>query len=167
VEPLWTPWRMSYIQAIKSGGGCVFCDDVLHDGTDPDLVIHRGQHAFVVLNLYPYTTGHLMVVPYRHVASLAGLEAEEATEATRLLQQAERAVEAAFAVRQHHVGINLGRCAGAGVEGHLHIHRVPRATPHAGRPFEAPLVGAPKPLTETRDRLAAAWDLAAAHSATS
>jgi ATP adenylyltransferase len=155
---------MSYIQSIKNGDGCVFCHEVLNDGVEPDLVIHRGQRAFVVLNLYPYTTGHLMVVPYRHVSSLGDLEPAEATESTRLLQQAERAVEAALGVRQHHVGINLGRCAGAGVEGHLHIHLVPRPPVHSGRPFEIPITEIPPPLTETRDRLAAAWRLAATQS---
>lgn len=166
MEPLWTPWRMRYIQAIKSGNRCVFCEEVLGEGVDPDLVIHRGRHAFVVMNLYPYTTGHLMVVPYRHVASLSELGPEETEEATALLQRAEHAVEAAFGARRHHVGINLGRCAGAGVEGHLHIHLVPRsatpAEPSGGTGTEEPLL----PLIQARDALAHAWEQGAPHSVT-
>lgn len=167
MEPLWTPWRMRYIQAIKSGNRCVFCEEVLGDGVEPDLVIHRGRHAFVVMNLYPYTTGHLMVVPYRHVASLSELGPEETEETTLLLQRAEQVVETAFGVRRHHVGINLGRCAGAGVEGHLHIHLVPRTVTPGVELAEPRTNDLPMPLIEARDALARAWNRGAAHSVTS
>jgi ATP adenylyltransferase len=167
VEPLWTPWRMPYIQAIKSCNRCVFCEEVLVEGADPDLVIHRGRHAFVVMNLYPYTTGHLMIVPYRHAASLSGLDEAELEEATILLQRAERAVEAAFGTRRHHVGINLGRCAGAGVEGHIHIHLVPRVSrPADDLPATLETEGI-LPLIEARDLLAAAWSRTTDHSTAS
>jgi ATP adenylyltransferase len=160
VQPLWTPWRMTYILGIKSHDGCVFCDEVLDREPGADLVIHRGRTAFVVLNLYPYTTAHLMVVPYRHVSSLDGLTPEEIRESTALLRKAETAVEAEYGIRRHHVGLNLGRCAGAGVEGHLHIHLVPRGqdevTASPSREMEA--CGPPEPLIVTRDRLRGAWN---------
>ena len=167
MEPLWTPWRMPYIQAIKSGGGCVFCEKVLDGGVEADLVIHRGRHVFVLMNLYPYTTGHLLIVPYRHVASLSDLEPAEAEEMAALLQRAEQVVEAALGARRHHVGINLGRCAGAGVEGHLHVHLVPRAA----RPLDdsgEPAAATPPPaLSTTVGLLRGHWIDPADHMATS
>jgi ATP adenylyltransferase len=158
---------MPYIQSIKTGNKCVFCEEVLGEGVEPDLVIHRGRHAFVVMNLYPYTTGHLLVVPYRHVATLSGLEREEADELTVLLQRAERVLETGLGMRRHHVGINLGRCAGAGVEGHLHVHLVPRPPQSADLPAGAPEADAPLPLMETRALLTRAWNRPAAHNRTS
>ncbi len=157
VKPLWTPWRMAYILAIKSRSGCVFCDEVLAEGRDPDLVIHRGRAAFVVLNLYPYTTGHLMVVPYRHVPSMEDLSTEELAEATALLQTAERVLEEEYGMRAHHVGVNIGHCAGAGVEGHLHIHLVPRGRTDNVLPPGSADEGLAEPLLTTRDRLSRAW----------
>lgn len=138
---------MPYILAIKARDGCVFCDDVLAEGGDSNLVIHRGRHAFVILNLYPYATGHLMVVPYRHVPSMGDLLPDELAETAALLQSAERVIEEEYRAFTHHVGINLGRCAGAGVEGHLHIHLVPKGTRE----------GMAEPLLVTRDRLIRAW----------
>jgi len=172
VEPLWTPWRMPYILGIKDSTGCIFCEKVLGKEGEDDLVIHRGRHAFVILNMYPYATGHLMVVPYRHAGDLTDLTGEEIGEATRLLQEAERAVEAEMGSSRQIVGINIGRCAGAGVEGHLHIHLVPE--PRGGFASERPsgsgsargAVGAaggpdeeriPEPLSVTRERLSRAW----------
>lgn len=175
MEPLWTPWRMPYILGIKDSAGCIFCEKVLGKRGEEDLVIHRGRHSFVILNMYPYATGHLMVVPYRHAAELTDLTAEELSEATQLLQEAERAVEAEMGTSRQIVGINIGRCAGAGVEGHLHIHLVPE--PRAGfgslRPPEPEggtiprdgrhgaagreEEGIPEPLAVTRERLSRAW----------
>ncbi len=155
MRPLWTPWRMPYILGIKSTAGCVFCDEVLVEREGPSLIIHRGDRAFVILNLYPYATGHLMVVPYRHVASLHDLDQEETAEMTDLLGAAEKIAERELGVRVLHVGINVGRCAGAGVEGHIHIHLVPGA-----EPSDSASVGGDEPpeaLELTRDRLARAW----------
>ncbi|MDM7916165.1 MAG: HIT domain-containing protein, partial [Candidatus Eisenbacteria bacterium] len=108
MEPLWTPWRMPYIQGIKSASGCVFCDEVLADGKESDLLLHRGRFAFVVLNLYPYTTGHLMVVPYRHVARFQDLEAAEIEECAALLADCERATARALGTTRQTLGINVG-----------------------------------------------------------
>lgn len=157
MEPLWTPWRMPYILGIKEEVGCIFCDEVLVQDAEQSLVIHRGAHSFVVLNLYPYTIGHLMIVPYRHLSRLADLNHDELAEATSLLQKAERLVEAELRVTHHHVGINLGRCAGAGVDGHVHIHLVPMRGGSYMRPPAAAHDEPPEPLRATRDRLAKAW----------
>jgi ATP adenylyltransferase len=150
MEPLFTPWRMPYIQSIKSGGGCIFCDEVLA-GKDPlDLIVHRGRHAFVVLNLYPYSVGHLMIVPYRHLGNLEDVSGEEMAEISGLLARAERTLGREPEGRRQTIGMNVGRCAGAGVEGHLHIHLVPldeRGGSVSGRElFE--------PLPATHERLA-------------
>ncbi len=170
MEPLWTPWRMPYILGIKAAATCVFCEEVLAEGVEPDLVIHRGKTAFVILNLYPYATGHLMIVPYRHVGEITGLTADELEESTSLLQLAERAVEDEIGTRRQYVGINIGRCAGAGVEGHIHVHLVPGRP--EGEPAAAIVPGqeVPEPLLLTRERLARAWarvSIPAGHSSNS
>ena len=104
-------------------GGCVFCE---LQGRNEDLVVHRGRLAFVILNLYPYNNGHVMVVPNRHFADLAETSAEERVELMTLVCQAEVALTEAYSPHGINVGINLGRTAGAGVLEHLHIHLVPR-----------------------------------------
>ena len=104
-------------------GGCVFCE---LKGHNEDLVLHRGRLAFVILNLYPYNNGHVMVVPNRHLADLAGTSGEERAELIELVRHAELALTEAYAPDGINVGINLGRTAGAGVLEHLHIHLVPR-----------------------------------------
>jgi ATP adenylyltransferase len=148
---------MPYILGIKEEVGCIFCDEILNQDAAQSLVIHRGSHAFVVLNLYPYTIGHLMVVPYRHLSRLADLTSDELDEATSFLQKAERVVEAQLRVTHHHVGINLGRCAGAGVDGHIHIHLVPMRAGSSPHPPPGSFDTPPEPLQVTRDRLARAW----------
>ena len=103
---------------------CVFCDAVA--GSAADLVLVRGSHSFVILNLYPYNNGHLMVVPNRHMASLAALTAQETAEMMRFVQDAERALTEAYQPHGINVGVNLGRAAGAGILDHVHMHLVPR-----------------------------------------
>jgi len=111
-----------------SGGAetCIFCD--APGRTDDPLIVARGTHAFVILNLYPYNSGHLMVVPYRHVANLAGLSGEELTEVALLTQRSEMALTEVYTPQGINVGINLGRPAGAGIADHVHVHLVPRWT---------------------------------------
>ncbi len=145
---------MDYILGIREESGCVFCRDVLASGVDPDLVLHRGTESFVIMNLYPYSIGHLMIVPYRHVGRLPALSAAEISEMTGLLQKAERIVAGELGTSRHQVGINVGRCAGAGVEGHLHIHLVPEPS---GR-CDPDTTELAEPLVETRDRLRRAWE---------
>ena len=133
MDHLWTPWRMRYLQGDdrpSSPGqtGCVFCVMASENrGCDIDnLIVRRADHAFVVLNRYPYNNGHLMVVPKRHLPDLASTSAEERAELMALSRIAEMALAEAYHPHGINVGINLGRPAGAGVLDHLHIHMVPR-----------------------------------------
>ena len=125
MQQLWAPWRLAYVSGEKPAG-CVLC--AKHDGADDAeaLVVARGEHAYVVLNLYPYNNGHLMVVPYRHVADLAELTADESTECQALLVRAIGVLRAAMGPGGFNVGLNLGEAAGAGIAQHLHWHLVPR-----------------------------------------
>ncbi|HMM42838.1 MAG TPA: HIT domain-containing protein, partial [Thermomicrobiales bacterium] len=130
MERLWSPWRMAYVGGTKRSG-CVFCD-VLAVGDDREsLIVHRGERAFVMLNLYPYNSGHSMVVPYDHVPTIEELDPAARAE---LLELATLAVEASRRVLRcdgFNLGLNLGAVAGAGVADHLHMHVVPRWTGHA------------------------------------
>jgi ATP adenylyltransferase len=106
-------------------GGCIFCEAAAHPDHD-DLILIRGRVAYVILNLYPYNNGHLMVVPTRHVATLRASTPEELTELMRLTRYAEMALEEAYKPQGLNIGMNLGRPAGAGIVDHLHVHLVPR-----------------------------------------
>ena len=125
MEHLWSPWRLAYITGAQSSTGCVFCNAL----TDPDadsLLVFRGTTCFVILNLFPYNNGHLMVIPNRHIASLAAATPEELGELIDLTRISEIALTEAYAPHGLNMGINLGKPAGAGVPGHLHMHVVPR-----------------------------------------
>lgn len=125
MERIWSPWRHSYVTRTKEADVCVFCAaPVSDDGRG--LIVHDGVLAYVILNLYPYNAGHLMVVPRRHVATLALLERDELTEIALQTQLSERVITEAFNPQGINVGINLGRTAGAGIVDHLHTHLVPR-----------------------------------------
>jgi ATP adenylyltransferase len=127
MERLWSPWRLAYVTGTSGSQQCIFCDALNRDDHDP-LIVARGRHSFVILNLYPYNSGHLMVVPNRHVGTLAGLALDEATEMMQLTQSAETALNEVYQPQGINVGINLGRPAGAGVLDHVHVHLVPRWT---------------------------------------
>jgi ATP adenylyltransferase len=126
MEHLWSPWRLAYITGSSQPTGCVFCA-ALSAGAD-ELIVFRGTTCYVILNLFPYNSGHLMVVPNRHLASLAEARPEELTELIELTRRAEVALTEAFAPHGMNMGINLGKPAGAGVLGHVHMHVVPRWT---------------------------------------
>ena len=129
MERLWTPWRLAYVTGAVGGTSdcCIFCDAGPESSRD-ELVLVRTALSFVVLNLYPYNNGHLMVVPKRHVASLASSTPEELTDLMRLTRHAEIALAEAYTPQGLNIGINLGRPAGAGIVDHLHVHLVPRWT---------------------------------------
>ena len=127
MERIWSPWRFAYVTRADEAGGCVFCEAPSRDAARA-LVVHEGPTAFIILNLYPYNSGHLMVVPRRHVAGLALLSRDELTELAVLTQMAERALTEAYRPQGINVGMNLGRPAGAGIADHLHVHLVPRWT---------------------------------------
>jgi ATP adenylyltransferase len=127
VERLWSPWRLAYVTGTSDAQGCVFCEALASEAAAP-LVLFRGDTCYVILNLYPYNNGHLMVVPNRHVASLAECSVAELGEMMELTRRAEIALAEAYRPQGLNVGINLGRSAGAGVVDHVHIHAVPRWT---------------------------------------
>ncbi|MCU0251739.1 MAG: HIT domain-containing protein [Vicinamibacterales bacterium] len=125
MDRLWSPWRLPYVTSTGEGRGCVFCEAVSSDQAAA-LVVHRGRGCYVILNLFPYNSGHLMVVPNRHIASLSAATREERCEMMDLTQLAEQALTAAYAPQGLNVGMNLGRSAGAGIVDHIHVHVVPR-----------------------------------------
>jgi len=122
---LWNPWRYEYIRKIDSSTKCVFCELPRHSDED-SLIIFRGKLSYVVMNAYPYNTGHLLIVPYRHVGDLSELTDEEYNEMCMLVRRSVRILREAFNPDGFNIGINIGRAAGAGVPGHIHFHVVPR-----------------------------------------
>ncbi len=125
MERLWTPWRLAYVSGGGEAGECIFCT-ALDSADAAPLIVFRGDTSFVILNLFPYNNAHLMIVPKRHVASLATLSAAERAEMMHLASVAETAITEAYAPHGMNMGINLGKAAGAGVPGHIHLHVVPR-----------------------------------------
>ncbi|MCS7172597.1 MAG: HIT domain-containing protein [Armatimonadetes bacterium] len=125
MRQLWAPWRLEYIQAPPEEG-CIFCTKPRQGKDEENLIVWRGQWSFVMLNLFPYSSGHVMAVPYRHTADLGGLGPEEVLGLWEAVTRTVRALQRAFRPDGFNVGINLGRAAGAGIEGHLHVHVVPR-----------------------------------------
>lgn len=153
MDHLWTPWRYAYLAGAKNeerkgvpdelaswpgDAGCVFCnllgaaEHALQGGKPIDAVdraagiVLRAQHSFICLNRFPYTSGHVMILPYSHVGSFAALDAETAQEITALAQRTERALQQVYSPDGLNMGMNLGRAAGAGIDGHLHLHILPR-----------------------------------------
>lgn len=129
MDRLWAGWRNDYVAHADAGapGGCVFCG--LLDSGEPDdqtLIVWRGQKVFAILNAFPYTSGHILVMPYRHVADLDGLDDDETVELWRAVSDGVRAVRTAYSPDGLNIGANLGRAAGAGVPGHFHVHALPR-----------------------------------------
>jgi ATP adenylyltransferase len=123
---LWTPWRYRYVADASKDQGCIFCDALAAADDAKTLIVFRGQKNFIILNRFPYTTGHVMVVPYAHVGELTACDAETLAEMMRLAQRVEAALETAYHPQGYNLGMNLGRSAGAGVTGHLHLHVLPR-----------------------------------------
>jgi len=125
MEHLWSPWRLAYITGQASSEGCVFCNALTDPKAEP-LIVHRGAACFVILNLFPYNNGHLMVIPNRHIASLEPATPDELNELIALVRVAEIALTEAYAPHGINMGINLGKPAGAGILDHVHMHVVPR-----------------------------------------
>ena len=125
MKHIWSPWRLEYLTAGKKPG-CIFCNAVQSSDDRENLVLYRGELAFLILNRFPYNNGHLMVVPYAHVASPEELEPAALTEMMLLLNRSLAALRSAMEPEGFNAGLNLGRVAGAGVEDHVHIHVVPR-----------------------------------------
>ncbi len=128
MDYIWTPWRYQYMKEAASGNQpeCIFCEAVARDKDAETLIVHRGKKAFVILNRFPYTSGHVMIVPYAHVAELNLCEAATLNEMMQLSKRGETALRATYKPDGMNLGMNLGRAAGAGVVGHLHLHALPR-----------------------------------------
>jgi len=128
MDRLWTPWRFEYIRELGNQSGCVFCR-ILSEGQDEaNLILHRAKTAFAILNLFPYTSGHVLIVLNRHVPFLRDADRDELRDMLELAQRCERALEAEYHPEGYNLGFNLGRAAGAGVDQHLHMHLLPRWT---------------------------------------
>jgi ATP adenylyltransferase len=156
-KPLWAPWRLEYIEQADEQDGCIFCRAAEGDD-ETGLVVHRGAAALVVLNKFPYASGHLMVAPYRHVGDFAELSDDEVVELHRLTSQGMGALAELYSPQGYNVGWNLGRIAGAGVTDHVHSHLVPRWVGDTNfMPVLADVKVMPEHLAETRRRLAEAW----------
>lgn len=151
MERLYTPWRRAYIEGDgRQVTGCFLCDHAADPANDrQNFILFRGETAYVLLNLYPYNTGHLMVAPYLHSGDLAHLDADIATEVMRLTQRSVDALQRAYAPDAFNVGMNLGKAAGAGAPDHLHMHVVPRWN---GDTNFMPLVAQTKVLPESLDQ---------------
>ena len=125
MDKLWAPWRMEYIKGPKKEG-CIFCTKAGEDRDRDNLILYRGDRAFVLMNLYPYSNGHLMVAPYDHLGEIEQLSADVRIEMFDLVERCVRVLKETMSPQGFNIGINLGSVAGAGVRDHVHIHVVPR-----------------------------------------
>ena len=156
-KPLWAPWRLEYIEQADKQEGCIFCRAAEGDD-EAGLVVHCGVQAFVLLNKFPYASGHLMVAPYRHLGEFAELGDDEALEVHRLAGRGIGALAQVYGPQGFNLGWNLGRVAGAGVTDHVHLHLVPRWLGDTNyMPVLADVKVMPEHLAETRRKLAEAW----------
>jgi ATP adenylyltransferase len=130
MENLWAPWRFNfkYVNGIddKKDEGCIFCNKPARKADRDDLILCRGQHTFVIMNLYPYNNGHLMVVPYTHTSDCAALDSETSSEMWSMIMRCKSVLLKAFRPDGFNIGMNIGRVAGAGIDQHVHMHIVPR-----------------------------------------
>ncbi len=127
-EHLWTPWRSKYIQGERQANGCVFCNAATGSNDAESLVVHRAEYSFVILNRYPYTSGHVMIAPYQHVSRLGQVEPVVTAEMMSLARNTEAILEQVYRPNGLNLGMNLGEAAGAGIEQHIHMHVLPRWT---------------------------------------
>ena len=126
MDYLWTPWRYAYVSTAEKTTNCVFCDAVNAGDDAKARIVYRGQHCFVILNTFPYTPGHVMIVPYQHIASFADLDDPATEEMFRLARRAQGVLQEEYNPHGFNIGMNLGQAAGAGIAEHLHLHIVPR-----------------------------------------
>ncbi len=147
-KPLWAPWRLEYVQHADELDRCIFCEP------EEELLVHRGERALVVLNKFPYSSGHVLVAPSRHLRDFSAIADDEAVEVQRLAARTIEALRAEYAPHGFNLGWNIGRVAGAGIEDHLHLHVVPRWN---GDTSFMPVLGdvkvLPEALVRTAERL--------------
>ncbi|TET55090.1 MAG: HIT domain-containing protein [Actinobacteria bacterium] len=127
MENIWAPWRMKYInKEHKDYGKCIFCEKLADDKDSENLILHRAKFSFIIMNLYPYISGHLMVLPNKHTSDFISLTENESIEINAMLKKSIKALEKAISPHAFNIGLNLGRQAGAGIAEHIHWHIVPR-----------------------------------------
>ena len=126
MDYLWTPWRYQYVTTGELPSGCVFCAAAAGGDDRANLIVHRASRNFIILNRFPYTNGHVMVVPFQHVSTLVDLAEQALLEMMRLARDCEKHLRATYRPDGLNSGINLGRSAGAGIAGHVHMHILPR-----------------------------------------
>jgi ATP adenylyltransferase len=126
MDRLWTPWRYKYLSTAGQGEACVFCDKLKSGDDRATLIVHRAEHNFIICNLYPYNSGHIMVVPYAHVGTLEEADDDVAMELMSLTRLSQRVLREVYRPQGFNIGMNIGACAGAGVAGHIHMHLLPR-----------------------------------------
>ena len=126
MDYLWTPWRYAYVSGTERSVGCVFCDAPKEEDDAKAMIVHRGQHCYVILNAYPYTPGHVMIVPYTHLDELRKLHVDAANEMMTLSQRMESVLRELYRPDGINLGMNIGKAAGAGIAGHIHMHVLPR-----------------------------------------
>jgi len=158
MENLWSPWRMKYVTDNEKPGECIFCSyPKMADGVE-NLIVHRGQSAFVILNRYPYTSGHAMVVPFQHVASIEELTPQVRAEMMEIVNETLGVLRKVYQPEGFNVGINMGAAGGAGIAEHAHVHIVPRwggDTNFMSTTGETRVI--PEDLRVTYERIAGAW----------
>ena len=162
MKNLWSPWRSNYIESFKDeqfGGKCIFCESIDKDITDlNNLVVQKSENTLVIMNLYPYNNGHLMIVPKKHIGSIEQISLEESHELMDEIILAEKILQNVYSPQGFNIGANLGRAGGAGIEEHIHFHIVPRWN---GDTNFMPAIGEVKvisqDLAETKKRLLAAY----------
>ena len=158
-DPLWAPWRLEYVASASEQTGCIFCRAASAPNDDKSLVVNLGETAFVLLNRFPYSSGHLMVAPIRHVGDLRELSTQEAAEIHTLSARALEVLGDVYQPDGFNIGWNLGRSAGAGIADHVHEHVVPRWQGDTNfMPVLADVRVVPEHLQATHTRLGAAWN---------
>jgi ATP adenylyltransferase len=158
MDRLWSPWRYRYVSRASPTDTCIFCDKAATSSDEEEFIVARGRHNFVLLNIFPYTNGHMMIAPYAHAASLAEASQDGLVELVLLARHAEAVLRAVYRAPGLNLGMNVGECAGAGVAGHIHLHILPR---WPGDSSFMTTVGEtrvlPESLGETWTKLRAAW----------
>lgn len=158
MDYLWSPWRYQYVTTAEQSSGCIFCELPAAHRDRENLIVYRGRLNFVILNRFPYTSGHLMVVPYEHVPRLEDVAENTVIEMILLARQAETHLRANYQPDGLNMGINIGKAAGAGVAGHIHMHVLPRWMADANFMTSVSETRVlPEDLSMTYDKLTAAW----------
>ena len=151
MQRLWAPWRLKYIKKLKDKSkGCVFCKLIKENKDRKNYIFARTKYSYAVLNIYPYNNGHALIVPYKHVSNLAKLDKQQKEDLFSLLESTQRLIDKVLRPNGYNIGLNIGRIAGAGFPGHLHIHLVPR---WAGDMNFMPIIGNTKVMSQSLSAL--------------